>query len=128
MLFIIDENVGFSLIDMLYGSSMKEAKTLDEDGESALKEVTNIVGSSVLNVIAEKTGLAIKPDVPLIVHDYMQSILDSVLVKFNMTNDYAIVMDTAFYFEDDRVIGNLMLLPEAESAREIANKLRVAHV
>jgi two-component system chemotaxis sensor kinase CheA len=128
MLFIIDENVGFSLIDMLYGSSTKEARTLDEDGESALKEITNIVGSSVLNVVAEKTGLAIKPDVPLIVHDYMQSILDTVLVKFNMTNDYAIVMDTAFYFEDDQVIGNLMLLPEAESARDIANKLKVAHV
>ena len=128
LLFILDENIGFSLIDMLYGSSTSEARILDEDGESALKEVTNIVGSSVLNVFAEKTGLAIKPEVPLIVHDYMQSILDSVLVKYNMTNDYAIIMDTAFFFEDDRIIGDLMLLPDADSAKEIVQKLRMTHV
>ena len=128
VLFILDEGVGFELIDMLYGSASQEAKVLDEDGKSALEEVTNIIGSSVLNVFAEKTGLAIKPEVPVIVHDYMQSIIDSILIKYNMQNDYAIVMDTAFYFENDQVIGNLLLLPEAESMKTMIEKLRAAHV
>jgi len=128
MLFIIDENVGFELIDMLYGSSSKESKILNEDGESALMEITNIIGSSVLNVFAEKTALAIKPEVPTIVHDYMQSIMDSILIKYNMTNDYAIIMDTAFYFENDQVIGNLLLLPETDSMKRMVDKLRSTHV
>ncbi len=128
MLFILDENVGFELIDMLYGAGAQETRMLNEDGESALMEVTNIIGSSVLNVFAEKTGLAIKPDVPVIVHDYMQSIMDSIIVKYNISNDYAIVMDTAFYFENDQVIGNLLLLPEADSMKEMVEKLRTANV
>ncbi|PKL38053.1 MAG: hypothetical protein CVV44_12865 [Spirochaetae bacterium HGW-Spirochaetae-1] len=128
MLFIIDENVGFELIDMLYGSSSKESKILNEDGESALMEITNIIGSSVLNVFAEKTALAIKPEVPTIVHDYMQSIMDSILIKYNMTSDYAIIMDTAFYFENDQVIGNLLLLPETNSMKRMVDKLRSTHV
>jgi hypothetical protein len=32
-------------------------------------------------------------------------------------HDYAIVMETAFYFENDQVVGNLMILPETESLK-----------
>ena len=124
LLFILKEDVGFSLIDMLYGTGTSQTREMDEDGESALKEITNIIGSSVINVFAEKSGLVIKPSVPTIVHDYMQSVIDSILVMHNMTNDYAIIMDTAFYFEDDNIIGNLLLLPEAESLKILVSRLR----
>ncbi|HRZ26604.1 MAG TPA: chemotaxis protein CheW [Spirochaetota bacterium] len=124
LLFILKEDVGFSLIDMLYGTGTRQTREMDEDGESALKEITNIIGSSVINVFAEKSGLVIKPSVPTIVHDYMQSVIDSILVMHNMTNDYAIIMDTAFYFEDDNIIGNLLLLPEAESLKILVSRLR----
>jgi len=124
ILLILGEQVGFELIDMLYGSQSSDKKTLTEDGESALKELTNIVGSSVLNIFAEKTELLIKPSVPTIVHDYMQSVIDSILVLHNIANDYAVVMDTSFFFEDDRIIGNLLLFPEAESLKKIVEGLR----
>jgi len=123
LLFILDQDVGFDLIGNLYGTSYEGKKVLDEDGESALKELTNIVGSSVFNVFAEKTNLAIKPDVPTIVHDYLQSIIDSILVMHNLSNDYAIIMDTAFYFEDDRIVGNLMLLPDSDSLKVMVERL-----
>ncbi len=124
VLFIFDENIGFELIDLLYGTDNKSRKELDEDGESALNELTNIIGSSVINVIAEKTNLMIKPDVPTIVHDYMQSIIDSILIMHGMKSDYAIVMDTAFYFENDRLIGNFLFFPEAEALKIIVEGLR----
>ncbi len=124
ILFGLAEEAGFELIDMLYGTESGKTHDLDEDGESALKEVTNIVGSSVVNVISEKTGIAIKPTVPTIVHDFMQSILDSILVLHNISNDYVLVMDTEFYYQNDRVIGKLMVLPETESLKKIVEKLR----
>jgi two-component system chemotaxis sensor kinase CheA len=124
LLFILNEDVGFALIDMLYGTETKASREMNEDGESALKEITNIIGSSVINVFAEKSGLVIKPSVPTIVHDYMQSVIDSILVMHNMSNDYAIIMDTAFYFEDDSIIGNLLLLPEADSLKTLVSRLR----
>lgn len=124
ILFGLAEEAGFELIDMLYGIESGKTRELDEDGESALKEVTNIVGSSVVNVISEKTAIAIKPTVPTIVHDFMQSILDSILVMHNISNDYVLVMDTEFYYRNDRVIGKLMVLPETESLKKIVEKLR----
>ncbi len=118
------EDKGFELVDYLYGIESGETNELTEDGESALKEVTNIIGSSVVNVFSDKIGMALKPSVPTIVHDYMQATLDSILVMYNVENDYALVMETDFFYGDDRVIGNLLILPDAESLKTIVRKLR----
>jgi len=119
LLFILDEEIAFHMVDLLYGIEAGKTQELNEDGISALKEITNIIGSGVLNVFAEKTGLLIKPNVPSIVHDYMQSIIDSILIMHNMENENTIVMDTSFYFEDDRVVGNLLVLPDTNSMKKI---------
>jgi chemotaxis protein CheC len=125
ILFSVSEDIGFTLVDMLYGANTHQTRELTEDGSSALQEITNIIGSSIINVFAEKTGMTVKPGLPNLVHDYMESIIDSILVLHNIKNDYAIVMDTAFYFEDDRVIGNLMILPDAAFFKRMVEKLRV---
>jgi chemotaxis protein CheC len=119
LLLLLTEEVGFDLVDMLYGFSTKSTKELSEDGVSALKELTNIIGASILNVYAEKSNMVVKPNVPIFVHDFLQSVIDSVLVMHNIEHDYAIVMETAFYFEDDQVMGNLMILPETESLKSL---------
>ncbi|MBN2078150.1 MAG: chemotaxis protein CheW [Spirochaetes bacterium] len=124
VLFIFKEDIGFDVIDLLYGTNTSTTRQLTEDGESALQELTNIVGSSVINVFSEKTGLVIRAGLPTIVHDFLQSVIDSILVLHNMMNDYAIVMDTAFYFENDKIIGNLLLLPEADSLKIIVERMR----
>lgn len=124
ILFSLIEESAFELVSLLYGMEVQKTKELDEDGESALIEVTNIIGSSVVNVFSEKTGMPIKPTVPTVVHDYMQSILDSILVMHNITNDYALIMETEFYHQDDKVIGELLILPETESLKKIVARLR----
>ncbi|HPS57203.1 MAG TPA: chemotaxis protein CheW [Spirochaetota bacterium] len=124
LLLILQEETGYELIDMLYGTQAKAEKKLSEDGISAIKELTNIIGSSILNVYAEKSKLIVKPNVPTFVHDYLQSVMDSVLVLHNMKDDYAIVMETAFYFEDDKVMGNLLILPETDSLKTLVKGVR----
>jgi two-component system chemotaxis sensor kinase CheA len=123
VLFIFDEKTGFDLVNHLYGTTNTTSE-LTEDGISALKEITNIVGSSVINVFAEKTGLLIKPSIPNMVHDFLGSIIDSILAVQNTKSDYAIIMDTAFYFENDQIVGNLLIMPEAESLKLMVEKLR----
>ncbi len=124
LLLVLREEIGFDLINMLYGETGSNTNELSEDGVSALKELTNILGSSIINVYAEKANLIVKPNVPIFVHDYLQSVMDSILVMQNMAHEYAIVMETAFYFEDDQVMGNLMILPEAESLKVLVDRMR----
>lgn len=117
LLLLLQEKIGFELIDMLYGTDSSGTNELSEDGVSALKELTNIIGASILNVYAEKSNMVVKPNVPTFVHDYLQSVMDTVLIMHNIEHDYAIVMETAFYFENDQVMGNLMILPETASLK-----------
>jgi two-component system chemotaxis sensor kinase CheA len=124
VVFSLPEKSGLELIDGLFGLASGETKELSEDGESALKEITNIVGASVVNAISEKTGLVIMPDVPLIRRDYMQAILDSILAAHNVRNEYLLTMDTEFYYQDDRVMGNLMIIPETDSLRKLVEHLQ----
>jgi two-component system, chemotaxis family, sensor kinase CheA len=124
VLLSLPEQSGFELIDSLFGLATGETKELSEDGESALMEITNIVGTSVVNAISERTKLVIMPDVPNIRRDYMQSILDSILALYNIQNDYVLTMDTEFYHEDDRVMGNLLILPETESLQKLVEHLQ----
>jgi two-component system, chemotaxis family, sensor kinase CheA len=124
ILFIFKEDTGFEIIDLLYGTVLRKTRGLSEEGESALKELTNIVGSSVINIFGEKTGYVIRPGLPIIVHDFLQSVIDSILVYHNMANDYAIVMDAGFYFENDHIIGNLLLLMEGDALKNIVTRMR----
>ncbi len=124
VLFIFKETIGFEVVDLLYGLASKTTHEFNEDGQSALQELTNIVGAAVINVIAEKSNLVIRAGLPTIVHDYLQSVIDSILVLHNMLSDYAVIMDTAFFFENDKIIGNLLLLPEADSLKIIVERMR----
>jgi two-component system, chemotaxis family, sensor kinase CheA len=124
VLLTLPEQSGFELIDNLFGLATGETKTLTEDGASALKEITNIVGTSVVNAISERTKLMIMPDVPSIQLDFMQSILDAILALYNIRNDYALIMDTEFYYQDDRVMANLLILPETASLKSLVEHLQ----
>jgi two-component system, chemotaxis family, sensor kinase CheA len=124
VLFTFTEESGFELIDMLYGLSTGKTKILDQDGESALKEVTNIIGSSMINILAEKIDLTIRPDIPTIIHDYIQSAIDSILIQNNISGDYALSMNTYFYYHDDRILGKLFILSETESLKRMIKKIK----
>lgn len=124
ILFSLREDSGYELVDMLLGLPQGTTNSLTEDGESVLKEVTNIVGSAVVNAFADKIEMAIKPTVPSVVHDYMQSILDSILAFHTAENEYALVMDTEFFHQDDRVIGKLLIMPTTSSLATIVERLR----
>ncbi len=124
VLFCVPEDSGFMLLNDLYGAESAPDSILGEDGESAIKELTNIIGSSVVNAFSEKTGLSILSDVPVLVRDYMQAILDSMLVAFTTTSNYALTMDCEFYYADDRVVGTLLVLPEINSLRQLVDNLR----
>lgn len=124
VLFCLSEDSGFELIDLLYGTSRKGTKKLTEDGESALKEITNIVGSSIINVLAEKSGLSIRPEVPTITHDYIQATMDSIFMQSDVSDEYSLYMETYFYYQDDRILGKMLILTKTESLKTLIKKIR----
>lgn len=124
ILMLVNEQEAFELVDILYNSSsQKDEKVLDEYCESILKEITNIVGSAMLNVIAEKIDIVIQPNVPIFIHDSMDAIMETADVVKNSINGYVIIMDTAFFLEGDKLIGHLVFLPNGNVGKELMDAL-----
>ncbi len=125
VIFNLPENSAYSLVDDLYSLKTGKTSALDEDGISALKEITNITGSSVINAFSERTGLSILSQVPNLLHDSLEAAISKIAdEQYNVSNDYALTMDTEFYYEDDRIVGHLLILPDVKSLRVLVDNLR----
>ena len=97
----------------------------DEDRNSVLAELTNIVGSSVFNVLANKTGHVIKSAVP----EFVEGLTDNLVRKMDLAaegqSDYKIIyVSVDFFREGTDLLSRLFLLIPRSSFHEVIRKLR----
>ncbi len=97
----------------------------DEDRNSVLAELTNIVGSSVFNVLANKTGHVIKSAVP----EFVEGLVDNLVSKMDEAaegqSDYKVIyVSVDFFREGTDLLSRLFLLIPRSSFYEVIRKLR----
>jgi len=118
-LLIFEEEIGFELIDLLYG--FKSSRELNEEGSSALKEMANILGSNILTFIADQTQLIIRPTVPVVIHDYLQTVLDSISVIHQKN----LMVNTSFSLvRRNKTLGNFFFMPTLGSLKKVIDSLQ----
>jgi chemotaxis protein CheC len=124
ILLSLTEDDARRLVDLLYGMETGKTKEINEEALSALNEITNIIGSSIINVISEKTKLQALPSVPKIVKDFFSLIADGLIIGHGGEVDFAILMDTEFFISESALMGNLYLLPKKRSIIKMLERLR----
>jgi chemotaxis protein CheC len=87
----------------------------DEMAASSLTEVGNILASSYLTAINRLTGLVLLPSVPSFAYDMAGSIVDYVLIEVGRISDRALVVETVFLGDDNRLFGHVFLIPDPHS-------------
>ncbi|MDH5654395.1 MAG: chemotaxis protein CheW [Spirochaetia bacterium] len=127
VLFILDEATGYHAAGDLMGLPMdkwsKDA-IAREDILSVLSELTNIVGSSVLNALANKTGLTIYPSVPGFIQGEPAAIIRKIDEIRSVNKDLQIIyVSTDFYREDMQLLGRMFLLPTGNSLAKLLDRL-----
>ena len=127
MILVFDEETGFRAAFDLMGIPMDERKPgriSKEDLSSVLSELANIVCASVLNSMANKTGLIIKPDVPDFTHGSASKFAEDVGVIMNrMKGGKILYISADFYRQDLQLIGRVFILPDRESMQRFLRKL-----
>ena len=127
VLFIFDEETGYSAAGDLMGLPMdkwSKDSISREDILSVLSELTNIVGSSVLNALANKTGLTIYPSVPGFIQGQPAAIISKIDEIRSVNKDLQIIyVSTDFYREDMQLLGRMFLLPTGNSLAKLLDKL-----
>ncbi len=121
LIFSMPQKEALSLISNLLGMELSE---LTPDGKSAIMELVNVVGTSVLNVIANKLRFIVVPKVPEFAYDYLYATLTSILLKHSIKSNDVFLLKTRFYYEDEIILANLLFIPEDDSARKLVERLK----
>jgi len=82
-----------------------------EVGDSALREIGNILGTSYLNALAAMTGLELMPCPPLLQIDMVGALVTSVMSQVAGEEDLALVLDSDLMIAGEQCAIGFMLLP-----------------
>ncbi len=116
--------IGMEDAETLCGLLGVEAGT--EVGESALKEIGNILGASYLNALAGMTGLSLVLCPPQLATDLIASIVASLLAEVAAETDTALVLDSDLGLADHPCTVSFLLIPIGGSIAALLAPLGLA--
>lgn len=119
IIFIIDEQSAFKLIDLCYpdNENHKPGKST-EIGMSVVKEIGNILTSSYINALSLSTNQIVIPSFPVMVNAPLSQIINSAEADLDEATN-VIVIDAIFHQDAESIKGNFWLLLPPETAKHI---------
>lgn len=127
LLLVFDEPNGFHAAGGLMGLAPEEWNDENisvEDLQSVLSELSNIVCSSILNALANKTGLNIMPSVPTFIHGPSGLLLERYKELNRNREEYGIIyISTDFLQENMELLGRLFVFMPRSSLTAVMRKL-----
>lgn len=123
IIFLLRKEFAYMVINTLLGTEFVEDNTIDEMGESAIREVGNIMAASYINAIADLTGLRINLSVPSLSIDMAGAILSVPAIYFANISDKIIFIDDDINNTKNTSASRIILIPEVESLQKIMTSL-----
>jgi chemotaxis protein CheC len=98
----------------------------DEIGESALREIGNILGTSCLNALASMTGLHLEPRPPHLTTDMLGAIVSSLALSQTASTELVLVLDSELTVADEPCSISFVLLPTEGGVSDLLAPLGLA--
>ncbi len=98
----------------------------DEIGESALREIGNILGTSCLNALASMTGLHLEPRPPHLTTDMLGAIVSSLALSQTASAELVLVLDSELAIADEPCSISFVLLPTEGGVSDLLAPLGLA--
>lgn len=128
ILFVMSIDDALKIMRILLGDltpTREQVLEMDEIARSAMEEIGNILSSSYLSALADFTGLRLNHSVPALAIDMAGAIVDVVLIEISRKGDYALLIETEFVEEENRIKGYFMLIPDTGSLEIILHSIGV---
>ena len=123
ILIVLPMEYVYEFSDLLLRRSPGTTTDIGEEETSALCEMGNILAAAFINSIAETTGFSAVTNVPEMGIDMCQSVIDTILIRFNQPGDKIILTEAEIYFSDDeQVVCHLLLFLEESSIRKLTEE------
>jgi chemotaxis protein CheC len=106
-----DPRTAAQFADLLLGQPDGTTTVLGDMEESALGEMGNIVGASLLSVLADGMDIDLRPSPPAVMTDMAGALLDIVAADLMMTEDSAFVAESTFRTRARQIDGTFFVMP-----------------
>ena len=123
------EGVVLLLIDVEGAETLCKLLGVDawsEIGESALREIGNILGTSCLNALASMTGLHLEPCPPHLTTDMLGAIVSSLALSQTACTEPVLVLDSELEVADEPCSISFVLLPTDGGVTDLLTPLGLA--
>lgn len=97
-----------------------------EIGDSALREIGNILGTCCLNALASMTGLNLGPCPPHLTTDMLGAIVSSLALSQAASTDLVLVLDSELEVADEPCSISFVLLPSGGGVTDLLTPLGLA--
>ncbi len=97
-----------------------------EIGESALREIGNVLGTSCLNALASMTGLNLEPRPPHLSTDMLGAIVSSLALAQSASSELVLVLDSELAVADEPCSMSFILLPTDGAVTDLLKPLGLA--
>lgn len=123
MMFVLEQTGAHNLVNMLMGRDLNSFHEFEEMDLSALKEIGNIITGAYLSSLSSLTNLKIIATVPYMAIDMAGAILSVPAIEFGKIGDRALLIQTDFGGEQEKVFGYFILIPDMPSYGTILKSL-----
>lgn len=126
VLFVFSELGTYSMVDMLMGLEVGSTSELDDMGQSAVKEVGNVLTGSFISAISKMSNMRMVTTVPIFAFDMLGAVLTSFMIASGRVEDKVLVIETELFQElDSRIKGHFFLLTEPGSIQQLFASLGI---
>lgn len=119
IMFLLHNDFAHMVINTLMGTELQPGVELDEMGESAVREVGNIMAASYINAMVEMTGLSVNISIPDFCMDMAGSILSVPAIYYANLSDKILFIENSFISEEENAASHVLLIPEIDSLDKI---------
>ena len=123
MLFILRDNFAEHILKQMVGEEEGDIRNLSHMGQSALKEIGNIMVSSYVNALSQLAHVDIELSVPQIAVNMLGGILSLPMAVFGVESDKIMIIKGKFTMDDKEVSGDLLLLPDVSSLNVLMKRM-----
>jgi len=125
ILFLVQSDMVFNFLDILFGRPRGSSSEWDEMLQSAFLEINNILAGSFLNALSTICRQTFSPSVPAMAVDMVGAIIGEVLQQIGEVSDYALVVETVFSEKENEFKGHFFILPEPQTLEILLSSLGV---
>ncbi len=129
LLFLFDEASAHQIVDAMVPMDVdEEGDGFGEMGESAIKELGNIMASGFLDGWANVLDTTIDHSPPEFIHDIGAAVVDPIIIQLGETQEFAFVFDTQVVADGREFDCEIYAIPDERDLERALNDLDVDRI